>query len=85
MDIERFRPYWAATYWRAAFMLLAVMMFLFFGLAFAALLDHFEFLGFPLGLLLMGQGLVFFIIGFGFWFVHSQDHVDDYFGANEDL
>ncbi len=85
MDIERFRPYWAATYWRAAFLLLAVMLLLVGGLGFAGQFDHLEFLGFPLGLLLMGQGLVFVVTGLIFWFVHSQDGVDEYFGANEDL
>lgn len=85
MDIERFRPYWLVTCTRATFTFLVVVGLLVGGLMFAGQLDHFEFLGFPLGVLLLGQGLVFLVIGVMFWFVHAQGQTDEQSGANEDL
>lgn len=85
MDIERFYPFWAVTFRRAVFTCLLVLVLFVAGLVFASQFDRLTFLGFPLGLLLLGQGLVFVVIGLGFWFVNDQDETDNHFGANEDL
>ncbi|CAN0503378.1 unnamed protein product, partial [Scytosiphon promiscuus] len=47
--------------------------------------DRFQFLGFPVGVLLAGHFVVLLIIGLMFWFTGTQDHVDNNYGANEDL
>ena len=54
-------------------------------LGFCDLLNGFELFGFPLGVLVLGQGVVIVAIGLMFWFVANQNQVDEAHGATEDL
>lgn len=85
MEFERFKVYWGATR-RLALVLIAFSFAVMVGtLFFSARLDAFHLLGFPVGVLLMGQGVVVFAIAVMFWFVGSQQAVDTAHGANEDI
>lgn len=85
MDPERFIPYWRVTS-RLTFVLVGFLFLLMsLGLGFSHIFDRFQFLGFPVGVLLSGHFVVVLIIGLMFWFTGTQDHVDNDYGANEDL
>lgn len=85
MDIEHFWPYWKITKFRA--FLLMIGTFLLFGVAlgFHERLNDMRLLGFPLGVMMVGQVVVVLAIGLFFWYVGKQDQLDEDFGANEDL
>lgn len=85
MDIERFEPYWRTTFLRSWVFILFVCLVIGVGLGFYGELNSLRLLGFPLGVMVIGQGVVVFLIGLFFWFIGTQDQVDDIYGANEDL
>ncbi len=85
MDIDRFHFYWKETQWFAVILIFVVFTGFFIGLVFSNWLNHIRLFGFPLGLLLLGQALIVFIIGLMFWFVGRQSRLDEMHGADEDL
>ena len=85
MDIDRFRPYWRETAVRAGFLMFFIALLFIGGLGFSNHLNHLSVLGFPFGVMLVGQILVFMAIGLMFWFVNGQKQSDDEHGASEDL
>ena len=44
--------------------------------AFAASLNHYRFLHFPVGFYLLAQGLLIFIVVMAFWFIRVQERID---------
>ncbi len=85
MDIDRFRPYWRETSVRAGFLVFFIAVLFIGGLGFSNHLNHIFVLGIPLGVMLVGQILVFLAIGLMFWFVDGQRQSDDVHGASDDL
>jgi putative solute:sodium symporter small subunit len=53
--------------------------------AFAASLNHYHFLHFPLGFYLLAQGLLFLIVVMAFWFIRVQEHIDSARSESEGL
>lgn len=85
MDFERFQPFWSTTKWLAAF-LVCMWYFVALGaLIFADLFNELVLFGFPVGLLVVGILVALIGVALIFWFVGSQDQIDQNFGANEDL
>lgn len=85
MEFERFKLYWVATRRLAVALIIFSFAVMAGSLFFSARLDAFHLLGFPVGVLVMGQGVVIFAIAVMFWFVGSQQTVDTSYGANEDI
>ncbi len=85
MEFERFKLYWLATRRLAVVLIVFSLAVMSGSLFFSERLDAFHLLGFPVGVLVMGQGVVIFAIAVMFWFVGSQQSVDTAYGANEDI
>jgi putative solute:sodium symporter small subunit len=50
---------------------------------FAASLNHYGFLHFPLGFYLLAQGLILLIVVLSFWFIRVQERIDLARGESE--
>lgn len=85
MDHERILPYWVATKRLGFSLVIICFIMIVAGLGYSHLLDDYKFLGFPLGLLILGQFVVVLCVGAMFWFTGAQDRIDARFGANEDI
>jgi putative solute:sodium symporter small subunit len=62
----------------AAFLLLGLALTVIFTAASAEWLDRYWFLHFPLGFYLVAQGLLILIVAAGFWFVRTQERLDQH-------
>jgi len=85
MDSDRFYFYWKEARRFAVIFIFVVFAGFIIGLGFSNWLNHIRLFGFPLGLLLLGQALIVFIVGLMFWFVERQSRLDEMHGADEDL
>jgi putative solute:sodium symporter small subunit len=52
---------------------------------FAATLNHYRFLHFPIGFYLLAQGLIIFIVVMAFWFIRVQEGLDSTRSEREGL
>lgn len=48
-------------------------------------LNQLWFLHFPLGFYLLAQGLLFFVVFIGFWYVRAQERIDHTRAMNEEI
>lgn len=60
----------------AVAVLLAVLLAVISAVVNAASLNQYWFLHFPLGFYLLAQGVLIFVVVVGFWFVRTQEHID---------
>jgi putative solute:sodium symporter small subunit len=69
----------------AVAILSTVLLAIFLVVTFAASLNRFGFLHFPLGFYLLAQGLLIFIVVMAFWFIRVQERIDQARSASEGL
>jgi putative solute:sodium symporter small subunit len=62
-----------------------VLLAVFLVVTFAASLNHYGFLHFPLGFYLLAQGLLIFIVVMAFWFIRVQERIDSARSESEGL
>jgi putative solute:sodium symporter small subunit len=60
-----------------------VLLAVFLVVTFAASLNHYGFLHFPLGFYLLAQGLLIFMVAMAFWFIRVQERIDSARSASE--
>ena len=78
------KPYWRSTKWQLLASLLPLLVFVILVPLYADKLNGNRFLGFPLGYLLAGHGVVLIGVFTVATFVNRQDAIDHWHGANEE-
>jgi putative solute:sodium symporter small subunit len=79
------KPYWRHTKWQMLASLVPFMMVMILFPIYGQQLNSNRIFGFPLGLFLVGHGLILVAIVTIASFVNRQDAVDRWHGANEDI
>ncbi len=74
-DLRR-KPYWRQVRFLLVYIFAILVAALSLGLFFVTPLNSINFLGFPLGFYVIGQGTLILAIVVTFWFVVRQDKID---------
>jgi putative solute:sodium symporter small subunit len=69
----------------AGAVLLAVLTAVILAVVNTASLNQYGFLNFPLGFYFLAQGVLIFVVVVGFWFIRTQEHIDQTRSESKEL